>query len=166
MVAMGNPLGLIPEQVWDSDPIVEHKLRPGKPSGSAMPLVWAHGEFIKLCHGKRLGRPVDRPSATWARYGGVRPKVDHRIWGPNDRPQRLRAGDGLSIALKGPACVHWGANGWKNIQDIDTRDTGLGVHVADIRMTGLGAGDTVQFTFRWRDTNAWEGRDYEVRLTG
>jgi GH15 family glucan-1,4-alpha-glucosidase len=45
MMAMSSPLGLIPEQVWDSDPIVEHDLKPGKPSGSAMPLVWAHSEF-------------------------------------------------------------------------------------------------------------------------
>ena len=164
MVAMGNPLGLIPEQVWDTDPIAAYKLTPGKPSGSAMPLVWAHGEFIKLCHGAKLGRPVDRPSATWARYGGVRPKAGHCIWGPNDRPQRLRGGHGFSIALKKPARVHWGVNGWKNVQDIDTRDTGLGVHVADIPVTTLKAGDTIQFTFRWRDTNAWEGRDYEVRL--
>jgi glucoamylase len=164
-VAMGNPLGLIPEQVWDSAPIAKYDLKPGKPSGSAMPLVWAHGEFIKLCHGQKLGRPVDRPCATWARYGGEQPKTDCEVWGPNDRPQRLRAGCSLSVALKAPAQVHWGVNGWKDVRDIDTRDTGLGVHVAELPVTGLGAGAIIQFTFRWRDTQAWEGRDYEVSVT-
>lgn len=35
--------GLIPEQVWDGPDIPERELWNGQPSGSAMPLVWAHG---------------------------------------------------------------------------------------------------------------------------
>ena len=165
MMAMSSPLGLIPEQVWDSEPIAERDLKPGKPSGSAMPLVWAHSEFIKLCHSRALGRPVDRPAAAWSRYGGVRPKIDYAIWGPNVRRRRLRAGDTLTIALKAPARVHWGVNGWKEIRDADTRDTGLGVHVADLPVAALTAGETIQFTFLWLDTQTWEGRDHAVRVT-
>ena len=89
MMAMANPVGLIPEQVWDAAPIPERGLAPGKPSGSAMPLVWAHAEFIKLCFSRELGRPVDRPAAAWARYRGARPTIDYDIWGPNYRPRRL-----------------------------------------------------------------------------
>jgi len=164
MLAMGNPLGLIPEQVWDSAPIPERGLAPGKPSGSAMPLVWAHSEFIKLCYGKLLGYPVDRPAAAWRRYGGLRPVIDYDIWGPGYRPRQVRAGFALSIALKAPATVHWGINEWKDVRDIDTRDTGLGVHVADLPVTGLAVGATVRFTFRWRETGTWEGQDYEVAI--
>ena len=162
MIAMGSPLGLIPEQVWDSDPIPGRGLFPGKPSGSAMPLVWAHSEFIKLCHSRDLGHFVDRPAATWARYRGVRPKLGAEIWGPSYRPRRIRAGQGLSIALTAPASIHWGVNGWQDVQDIDTRDTGLGVHVADLPIGPLKAGDNVQFTFCWRTNGAWEGQDHEV----
>jgi glucoamylase len=162
MMAMSSPLGLIPEQVWDSAPIPELGLTAGKPSGSAMPLVWAHAEFIKLCYGRVLGYPVDRPAATWARYGGRRPEIDYEIWGPAFRPRRILAGNGLSIVLKAPAQVHWGINGWQQSRDIDTKDTGLGVHVADLPVTGLSAKETIQFTIRWRDTDAWEGVDYEV----
>jgi glucoamylase len=165
MLAMSSPLGLIPEQVWDSKPIAKYDLKPGRPSGSAMPLVWAHSEFIKLCYSKALGRPVDRPSGTWTRYRGIRPKIDYEIWGPNDRPQRLRAGNSLTVALKAPARVHWGVNGWKEVRDVDTEDTGLGVHVADLPVAGLAAGTTIQFTFLWRDTEAWEGRDYLLLVT-
>jgi len=165
MLAMSSPLGLIPEQVWDGDPIAKYDLKPGRPSGSAMPLVWAHSEFIKLCYSKALGRPVDRPSGTWTRYRGIRPKIDYEIWGPNDRPQRLRAGNSLTVALKAPARVHWGVNGWKAVRDVDTEDTGLGVHVADLPVAGLAAGTTIQFTFLWRDTEAWEGRDYLLLVT-
>jgi glucoamylase len=109
-----------------------------------------------------LGYPVDRPVATWRRYGGTRPKLDYEIWGPGYCPQRVRAGHALSVATRAPALVHWGVNGWTNVGDVATRDTGLGVHVADLPITGLQAGETVQFTFRWRETGAWEGRDHEV----
>ena len=165
MLAMGSPLGLIPEQVWDSAPIPKQGLTLGKPSGSAMPLVWAHSEFIKLCYGHLLGFPVDRPAATWRRYGGVRPTIDYDIWGPTYRPRRIQAGNALCVALTAPARVHWGINAWNAVADIETRDTGLGVHVADLPVTRLTAGETIQFTFRWRETETWEGVDYEVRVT-
>jgi len=155
-------LGLIPEQVWDADAIARYDLVRGKPSGSAMPLAWAHSEFVKLCYSQVLGRPVDRPMATWARYRGVRPKVDFDLWGPTTRPQRLRTGNTLCIALKAPARVHWGVNGWREVRDVDTRDTGLGVHCVDLPVSGLLPGETVQFTFLWLAAQAWEQRDYQV----
>jgi hypothetical protein len=112
-----------------------------------------------------LGRVIfvllDR-SATWDRYRGARPVLDYTIWGPNMRPRRMIAGHTLTVALKAGARVHWGVNGRKEVRDIDTRDTGLGVHVADLPVAALAAGETIQFTFLWAETQAWEGRDYEV----
>ena len=162
MMAMASPLGLIPEQIWDSDPIAEYKLKPGRPSGSAMPLVWAHAEFIKLYYSQALGRPVDRPAATWARYQGKRPQIDYDFWGPNDRPKVLQAGKTLTIVLKAPSRVHWGVDGWSDVRDVETRDAGLGLHAADLPLAKLVAGQSVQFTFFWRNSETWEGRDYEV----
>ena len=164
MADMTGSAGLIPEQVWDSQTIPEHNLDPGKPSGSAMPLVWAHGEFIKLCYSRSLGYPVDRPVATWNRYRGKRPLISHHIWGPRFRPRSVRAGGQFTIALGAPARVHWGINGWNDIRDSDTRDTGLGVYIAELPLVRLNAGDTVQFTFLWLEQNSWEGRDYEVQV--
>lgn len=40
--------GMIPEQVWDSDAIPEQQLWKGRATHSAMPLAWAHAEYIKL----------------------------------------------------------------------------------------------------------------------
>ena len=70
MTAMASPGGMLPEQVWDADPIPSRRLEPGRPTGSAMPLVWAHAEFIKLMVSRHLGHPVDRPRAVWRRYQG------------------------------------------------------------------------------------------------
>jgi glucoamylase len=44
MMCMSGAGGMIPEQVWNSSPIPAQGLYPGYPSGSAMPLVWAHAE--------------------------------------------------------------------------------------------------------------------------
>lgn len=164
MMAMANPAGLIPEQVWDAPPIPARGLAPGEPTGAAMPLVWAHAEFVKLCHSRSLGYPVDRPAATWRRYQGVRPKIGDDVWTPAYRPRRLRAGASLCVAVAAPALVHWGANGWKDAKDVATRDSGLGLQVADLSTAGLSAGDTVQFTIRWVETGAWEGADHELTL--
>jgi len=162
MMAMSSPLGLIPEQVWDSAPIPRFGLELGRPSGSAMPLVWAHGEFIKLCYSRALGRPVDRPAGVWKRYRGVPPTIDYTIWGPKMRPRRMLAGHTLTIALVRPARVRCGVDGWKDVQDVETRDTGLGVYIAELPHGALDEGRSAQFTFFWLDAQAWEGRNYEV----
>ncbi|WP_435628185.1 glycoside hydrolase family 15 protein [Candidatus Ferrigenium straubiae] len=162
MAAMTGAGGLIPEQVWDSPAITERKLEPGKPSGGAMPLIWAHSEFIKLCYSHTLGYPVDRPAATWNRYMGKPLEITHHLWGPRYRPRRLKCGNRFTIALRRPALVHWGINGWNDARDSETDDTGLGVWAAEIPVAGLSVGDSIQFTFYWRDDATWEGSDYEA----
>lgn len=164
IIAMSSPLGLIPEQVWDTDPIPEYGLEPGRPSGSAMPLVWAHAEFVKLVYSWVLGRPVDRPLATSNRYGGKRPAIDYTIWGPKVRGHHIAAGHTLTIALTAPALVHWGINGWTDIADTTTFDTGLGLYVVDLPVTELVAGNTIEFTFFWLEPQTWEGRDYRIEV--
>ncbi|MHB1479868.1 MAG: glycoside hydrolase family 15 protein, partial [Acidithiobacillus ferrooxidans] len=131
MAAMTGNGGLLPEQIWESDAIPEKGLFPGHPSGSAMPLVWAHGEFVKLCHSAAQGHPVDRPAQTWKRYQGKAPKIDYRIWRLRQRPRQLPAGQDLRVLLRAPFTVHWGSNGWQAIQDTESEDWGLG-HVATL----------------------------------
>ncbi len=80
MATMTGPGGLIPEQVWDADPIPEKELFPGKPSGSAMPLVWAHAEFLKLLMAAQTGQPLLRLDSVWQRYGGEIPQAAPWHW--------------------------------------------------------------------------------------
>ena len=42
-------MSLLSEQIWDTDDIPDKELFFGQHSGSAMPLTWAHAEYIKLC---------------------------------------------------------------------------------------------------------------------
>ena len=163
MAAMTGAGGLLPEQVWDADPIAEKGLFPGKPSGSAMPLVWAHGEFIKLCHSIQSGAPVDRPAATWARYQGKRPRLGYRLWRLRHRPKTVTHGQELKILLAEPFVAHWGIEGWQKTQDTLSEDWRLG-HIVSLPVQKLPVGSSVQFTMRWQRSGAWRGEDFTLEI--
>jgi glucoamylase len=161
MTQMTGPGGLLPEQVWDGAAIPGRGLYPGRPSGSAMPLVWAHAEFIKLALSVAAGLPVDRPARTWSRYQGRRPDLAYLLWQPRQRVRELAVGQELRILLPEPALVHWGTNGWTGRTDLMTEDFGLG-YVARLPTTVLAAGESVNFTFYWPARAQWQGEDFQV----
>ncbi len=163
MTQMTGKGGLLPEQVWDSEAIPARGLYPGQPSGSAMPLVWAHAEFIKLALSIAAGSPVDRPVRTWARYGGRRPRLDFVLWQPRQRVDQMTAGQQLQVLLPEPARVHWSGNGWSSCADVDSQDWGLG-HVALISTKDFASGTRILFTFYWPLRNAWQGEDFQVTV--
>ena len=41
-------VGLIPEQIWDAPDIPDQHMFFGRPTGSAIPLMWAHADFVKM----------------------------------------------------------------------------------------------------------------------
>jgi glucoamylase len=163
MMQMTGKGGLLPEQVWDSAAIPERGLYPGQPSGSAMPLVWAHAEFIKLAFSIAAGAPVDRPARTWARYAGHRPKLDYTLWQPRQRVGELLAGQELRMLLPEAAIVHWGLDDWQSPADAASEDWGLG-HVARLPTTKLAAGATIVFTLYWPGRDAWQGEDFRIAV--
>jgi glucoamylase len=129
MAAMADGAGMLPEQVWERDPLPERGLCRGGPTGSAMPLAWAHAEFVKLACSILRGHPVDRPEPLWARYHKAPPAAQVWFWSPQAPVRRLPAGHALALVLPAPARVAWrfdaGGSG-----ELDTTDPGLGVHVA------------------------------------
>ncbi len=50
------------------------------------------------------------------------------------------------------------------MQDTKTRDTGLGIHIADLPTDKLPPGAQVLFTFFWPDADRWEGVDFAVTI--
>ena len=134
------------------------------PTRSAMPLVWAHAEFIKLMVSRHLGRPVDRPRAVWRRYQGRRPTVRHAFWWQHAPIKGFDAGARLAVALPRAALVHWGSDGWHDAVDAPTCDSGLGFHVASLDVGHLPPGQRVVFTWQWRNTSAWHNQNYEVAV--
>jgi glucoamylase len=165
MAAMTGPGGLVPEQVWDTAPIPSKRLYPGRPSGSAMPLAWAHAEFIKLMVSSHLGYPFDRPASLWQRYGGHRPEDKHAVWCPHAQIGRIASGVNLTIATPRPARIHWGVDGWQNVADGWTRDTGLGLHAFELDAELMGRSRAIDFTFQWLDSEAWVGEDFRIVMS-
>ncbi len=68
MEAFANSSGFLPEQIWDAADIPDRNLFLGRPTGSAMPLVWAHAEYLKLRRSIRDNRVFDMPAQTANRY--------------------------------------------------------------------------------------------------
>ena len=48
MERFAGDTGLLAQQLWDSDDILEKTMFYGKPSGSAMPLCWSHENISRL----------------------------------------------------------------------------------------------------------------------
>ncbi len=165
MSKMVGPGGMMPEQVWDVDSLPSRRLFPGQPTGAAMPLVWAHAEFLKLMISRHLGYPFDRPAAVWRRYGGRRPDARRAIWCPHAPVGRIRRRSALVVAVPRAARIRWGVNGWQNPVDGDTGDTGLGLHAFEIGAAALSEARVVDFTFQWRDNEEWAGRDFHVAVS-
>src|SRR5579884_1913217 len=164
IVAMASPGGMIPEQVWDAASIPGRRLFPGQPSGSAMPLAWAHAEFIKLVVSRHLGQPFDRPRAVWRRYQGQRRVSRYAFWWPQAPITARSGGTQLAVALPRPAVVHGSGDNWHSVFDKPTSDTGLGFHVAVLDAELETAAQRIDFTWRWHDTGEWVGRDHFVDL--
>jgi glucoamylase len=163
MLQMSGKGGLLPEQVWDSAALPERGLYPGQPSGSAMPLVWAHAEYIKLALSIATGAPVDRPARTFARYHGQRPTLDYALWQPRARFTTLAVGQELRLLLPESARVHWGTNDWNTVSDTATEDCGLG-HLARLPTQALKIGETLEWTFYWLVRGAWQGENFQVQI--
>ena len=162
MAAMASPLGLIPEQVWDSAPIPERGLSPGRPSGSAMPLAWAHAEFVKLAASSVLGRPCDRPQAVWQRYGGRRPMASLAIWTLAAPCRHVQPEQGLCLLFDQPVTLHWGRDGWQDVRDTPSLPAGLRLHRVDIAAAWLGQ---ERLDFTWQDQDGrWCGQDHSIEI--
>jgi glucoamylase len=158
---MASPGGMIPEQVWDDEPIPARRLVRGRPTGAAMPLAWAHAEFVKLMISRGLGHPIDRPWATWLRYHGRRCSAKSAFWFPDAPITGLPSGTRLVIALPAPALVRWGVDGWNDVSDQPAEESGLGFFAATLNTAALQPGQRVAFTVRW-ESGEWLGRDISL----
>lgn len=163
MAAMTGPGGLIPEQVWDADPIAERELVPGKPSGSAMPLVWAHAEFLKLAFARDAGKPLELLDAVAERYHARRPTAACWHWREAVPFAELPAGRALQVERTAPFTLHFGYDGWQGVTDRDSVALPFGMHGVRLEPGELSAHATLELTLRDRASGGWSA-DHGVAL--
>jgi len=164
MAAQTSPGGLLPEQVWDAADVPERELYNGHPSGSAMPLVWAHAEYIKLLRSLRDRTVFDMPPQPVQRYQHDHIGSPFAVWRFNHKSRSMPRGKILRIEVLAPANVHWSTDGWQTAHDAATTDSELGVHFFDLPTVHLVAGTTVVFTFFWPQSERWEGEDFVLTV--
>ncbi len=157
-----SPGGLLPEQVWDAQDVPKYHLKNGYPSGSAMPLVWAHAEYIKLLRSLKDGKVFDTPYQNIKRYQKEGVTSPFCFWRFNHKVQNIPKGRMLRIEVLSPAQIYWSSDGWSTKNEIDTSDSTLGVHYVDVPTSSLQTGIRIVFTFFWIKEARWEQKDYSV----
>lgn len=164
MEASASPGGMLPEQVWDQPDIPERELFRGRPAGSAMPLVWAHAEHIKLLRSLHDGRVFDLPPQPVERYQIKKTVSPLRSWRFNHRLRSLPPGKRLRVEVLAPAMVHWSVDSWRTFKDDLTTKNVFGMHVVELPTQTLAPGSQVAFTFYWPDAEKWEGTNFLVTI--
>jgi glucoamylase len=160
--AFANEGGMLPEQVWDAGDLPARGLKRGGPTGAAMPLCWAHAEYVSLVRSRKEGVCFDRIEPVYQRYakGGQTSTIE--MWTFGHPAGRIEAGKTLRLITPCFATVHWSADGWATVHDLEMRDTTVGCWFGDLPTTRLAAGARIEFTFRWGER--WEGKDFRVTV--
>ncbi len=161
-----TPTGLLTEQVWDAADRPALHLALGRPTEAAMPLVWAHAEYLTLLRSAADGKVFDRIPEVTDRYvldRAARPPLE--VWKFNRRPRTIDPGARLRVIAGQPFRLHASDDGWRSAIDVDSTETSLGLHFADLAALGS-AGRAWTFTFFWPLADRWEGRDYSTVAAG
>jgi glucoamylase len=165
MEGLATNTGLLPEQTWDEADRPEIYEWLGKPTGSAMPLMWAHAEYIKLLRSTADGKVYDAIPEVAQRY--LNQRNDRRrleVWKPTRHVRFMRAGEVLRVHGDAPFTLHWSSDNWKSVNDSTSTQNALRLDYVDLKGAPAEAGTRLCFTFLWTEDNRWEGRDYEVTV--
>jgi glucoamylase len=163
MAAMASTGGMLPEQVWDAADIPPRWLYKGHAAGSAMPLAWAHAEFVKLAISREIGRPFDRPTGVWERYQGRRPTLTRAVWTQAAPITTIPAGVPLLVGLSAASRVRWSTDSWRTLIEHETHDSGLGLHIVEIDAHKLAAGMRIELDYQQPD-GQWLGRNFGLEV--
>jgi glucoamylase len=157
---------MMPEQVWDEPDRAGTSLRLGQPAGSAVPLVWAHAEYLKLLRSAMDGKVFDRVDPVYERYcdpaGRKKRRRDVEIYTQLRPIQKMAPGNTLRILNERLFGVIWTDDGWQTTRKTLSRSLGSAGFSADI--TPGDGSSAVQWTLHWPDQDAWLGYNVEVKV--
>jgi len=165
MECLASKTGLLPEQSWDEADRPDIYEWLGQPTGSAMPLMWAHAEYIKLLRSSSDKKVYDAIPEVAARYLGKREKrLRLEVWKPTRHVRFMRAGEVLRVQGDAPFTLRWSGDNWQTKNDTSSRKNGMQIDFADLHEFVSTTGSCLRFTFLWNADDRWEGRDYEVTV--
>lgn len=172
MEAFAGSECLLAEQLWNADDLNTGtiQLRRGGPTGSAVPLAWAHAEYIKLVRSISNAQlenvppdraVFDRVDIVADRYQKPHDPSPLEIWNWNRQIPAIPRNRTLRIQSTTSFRLHWSRDGWTTVEDTEATKTGVEIYYVDIAPDD-DANGSLKFTFYWPTAAHWEGRDYEV----
>jgi len=154
--------GMLPEQIWDEPD--KSGLVFGGPAGAAMPLVWAHAEYLKLLRSVTDGRVFDRIPIVEERYAkGGKPRCHVEVFKLRRPLHRIPAGKTLRITAHNRFKVAWTLDGWKTNNVKESSTVGYAGSFVDIPISREQTG-AVSFTLYWIAEDRWEERNFDVQI--
>jgi glucoamylase len=157
----GSAGGMLPEQVWDREDMPKCGMQRGQPTGSAMPLVWAHAEYVKLLRSATDKRVFDRVDAVAERYATPRARGTVEVWRRDRQVARMEAKRRLRVESEECFALRWSADGWKTVQTTQATAVDSCGFYAD---AVPGAAERLEFTLYWPVRGQWEGQNYSVMV--
>jgi glucoamylase len=157
---------MMPEQVWDEPNLPGTSLKLGMPGGSAVPLVWAHAEYLKLLRSAVDGKVFDRIDTVYERYcepaGRKRRRHDLEFYTLKRPIQRMAAGETLRILDEKRFDLIWTADGWQTTHTTMSHSLGSAGFSAEI---AIGKTDGIlEWTLHWTEQNVWLGYNVVVKV--
>jgi glucoamylase len=156
---------LLPEQVWALPDLPQAHMYLGCPTGGAMPLAWAHAEYIKLVRSAADGQIFDLIPEVADRYRERRQAPPLEIWKFNRQVRSLPAGGILRIQAATKFRLHWTCDEWGHGQDTASTPLETGHEFVDLRVPPEQT-SPIRFTFYWTVAGHWEGRNFQVEVVG
>jgi glucoamylase len=159
---------MMPEQVWDEPNSPAARLQFGQPAGSAVPLVWAHAEYLKLLRSALDGKVFDRIEPVYARYcepeGRKTLRRDIEIYSLRRPIQKIPVGATLRVLNEDRFAVSWSADGWKTVNISQSRSLGSAGYSVDISTANAPVGGELSWTLQWTEQGRWLGYNVNLKI--
>ena len=159
---------MMPEQVWDEPNVPSRRLQLGKPAGSAVPLVWAHAEYLKLLRSALDGKVFDRIEPVYARYceaaGRRKVRRDLEVYTVRRPIQKISAGSTLRIIDENRFAVTWSLDHWKTVNTTQSRSLGSAGYSADISTATTPVDGALSWTLQWTEQGRWLGTNVDLKI--
>jgi glucoamylase len=163
MESFATSTKLLAEQVWALPDRPQSHMLLGRPTGGAMPLVWAHAEYIQLVRSATDGHVFGMIAEVRNRYRNRRKMPPMEIWKFNRQVRSVPSGGTLWIQAASPFRLHWTCDEWTQAHDTDSTSIGTGHEYVDIRVPTEQKAP-IRFDFFWTAAGHWEGRDFLVGI--
>ncbi|MFL6545451.1 MAG: glycoside hydrolase family 15 protein [Candidatus Udaeobacter sp.] len=175
MEDFANEGGMLTEQLWDG-PDLSHKgrihsgesgthMKPGCPTGAAMPLCWSHAEYVALVRSRHDGVCFDCVDPAFERYVLNPAQSRYEIWTVRHPLRLAPPGKILRIIVAAEATIVWSTDNWIRRDESQTSyQPELNLWFADFPTAEWPQGSAFAFTFFWKRDQRWEGRNWQVNI--